>query len=291
MLLQEKLENHAFTTSERHVVDYLLEQQRGIENKTTTEIAAATFSSKSTLVRIAKKMNYPGWTALKKAFISELDYLDKSISSVDANYPFTKRDSIMSIASKVAHLETESIEDTLSLITHDELRKVVDIISNASTIHIFAASSNLLVVQEFSLQMSRIQKDVQIHSLQGEIFFNAYLAKPGSCALMVTYSGETGSLNRVAEILSKKGIPMIAITSVGENSTTRKAAAILRLCTREKLYSKIANFSTDAAFNYLLNIIYSFVFALDYDRNAALRISASRSIEDERFSDSEILKE
>lgn len=291
MLLQERLETHSFTTSEKQVVDYLLEQQRNIQNKTTAEIAAATFSSKSTLVRIAKKLNYSGWTALKADFLNELDYLEKSVSCIDANYPFTKRDSLMTIANKIARLEIESIEDTLSLITHDDLRKVVDMIAKSSEINIFAASNNLLVAQEFSHQMSRIKREVKIHSIQGEILFNAYLAKQDSCGLIITYSGETGSLNQVAKLLVEQNIPVITITSMGENTTARYADAILRLCTREKLYSKISTYSTDAAINYLLNVIYSCVFALDYDANVALKIASSKKIENDRFSDSEILRE
>jgi DNA-binding MurR/RpiR family transcriptional regulator len=291
MLLQERLETQPFTTSEKQVVDYLLEQQRNIQNKTTAEIAAATFSSKSTLVRIAKKLNYSGWTALKADFLNELDYLDKSVSCIDANYPFTKRDSLMTIANKIARLEIESIEDTLSLITHDDLRKVVDMIAKSSEINIFAASNNLLVAQEFSHQMSRIKREVKIHSIQGEILFNAYLAKQDSCGLIITYSGETGSLNQVAKLLFEQNIPVITITSMGENTTARYADAILRLCTREKLYSKISTYSTDAAINYLLNVIYSCVFALDYDANVALKIASSKKIENDRFSDSEILRE
>lgn len=291
MLLQERLETQPFTTSEKQVVDYLLEQQRNIQNKTTAEIAAATFSSKSTLVRIAKKLNYSGWTALKADFLNELDYLEKSVSCIDANYPFTKRDSLMTIANKIALLEIESIEDTLSLITHDDLRKVVDMIAKSSEINIFAASNNLLVAQEFSHQMSRIKREVKIHSIQGEILFNAYLAKQDSCGLIITYSGETGSLNQVAKLLVEQNIPVITITSMGENTTARYADAILRLCTREKLYSKISTYSTDAAINYLLNVIYSCVFALDYDANVALKIASSKKIENDRFSDSEILRE
>ena len=291
MLLQERLETCPFTNSERQVIEYLLEQQRNIQNKTTAEIAEATFSSKSTLVRIAKKLNYSGWTALKTAYLDELAYLEKSISCIDANSPFTKRDSLMSIANKIARLEIESIEDTLSLITHDDLRKVVDIIAKSSSINLFAASNNLLVAQEFAQQMSRIGKVVQIHALHDEIYFNAFLAKSDSCALVITYSGENQTLLRVAELLTEKEIPMITITSVGENTTSRQADVILRLCTREKLFSKISTYSTDTAITYLLNVIYSCIFAQDYDENIQLKISASKRVESNRSSDSNILRE
>lgn len=291
MLLQEKLETHSFTTSEQQVIDYLLKQQRNIQNKTTAEIAAATFASKSTLVRVAQKLNYSGWTALKTAYIDELDYLERSISCIDANFPFTNSDSLMTIANKIAQLEIESIEDTLSLITHDDLRKFVGIIDRSSSINLFAASNNLLVAQEFAHQMSRIGKLVQIHSLHDEIFFNAFLAKPDSCGLVITYSGENKTLLRVADLLLEKNVPIITITSVGENTISRQADAVLRLCTREKLFSKISTYSTDTAINYILNVIYSCFFAEDYDKNVQLKIAASRRVEKNRSSDSAILKE
>lgn len=45
--------------------------------------------------------------------------------------------------------------------------------------------------------------------------FNAYLAKQDSCGLIITYSGETGSLNQVAKLLVEQNIPVITITSMG----------------------------------------------------------------------------
>ena len=75
------------------------------------------------------------------------------------------------------------------------------------------------------------------------------------------------------------------ITSIGDNTLSKNADCILRICTREKLYSKIATFSTDSAITYLLDVLYSCIFALDYDRNLNLKIETGR------FSTVDILKE
>lgn len=291
MLLQEKLETYSFSASERHVVNYLLKEQHNIQNQTTTEIAKATLSSKSTLVRIAQKLNYDGWLAFKTDYLNELDYLAKSDSSIDANYPFTKADSFVSVANKIAKLEIESIEDTLSLVTHDDLRAVVNILMKSRWIHLFAVSSNLLVAQTFQHQMKRIKKEVRIHSLQSEVLFDAQLADADSCAMIITYSGETTILNRIADLLNENKVPIIAITSIGENTTAKKAAVTLNISTRERLYSKISTFSTDTATSYLLNVIYSCIFSQEYDENVRLKITSSKQIETERSSDSSILKE
>jgi DNA-binding MurR/RpiR family transcriptional regulator len=197
----------------------------------------------------------------------------------------------MSIASKIAVLEKESIDDTLSLITHDDLQKAIQIIRKSSYTSLFAVSNNLLITQEFQHNMSRIKKRVDICLLQGETIFKAHLADSSSCAIIVSYSGETGILNQTIRTLKGNNIPVIAITNIGDNTTARLADCVLRICTREKLYSKIATFSTDSAIVYLLDVLYSCIFALDYDANLQLRISTSKMIEAARFSTVDIIKE
>ena len=109
----------------------------------------------------------------------------------------------MSIAGKIATLKKESIEDTLSLITHDDLQKsYFKIIKKRSllVIHLFAVSNNLLITQEFKHNMARIRKDVRIHGLQNEVIFDATLAIPDSCALNCSYSGETYVLDNIIKV-------------------------------------------------------------------------------------------
>lgn len=291
MLLREKMENCTFSNSERVVLNYILDKGTHIQNMTIKEISEETFTVPSTLIRIAKKLNYDGWNSLKEDFLKECEYLEHHFVDIDANLPFKNNDTIMSIAGKIAALEKESIEDTLSLITHDDLQKAIQIMRKANCIHLFAVSNNLLITQEFKHNMSRIQKDVRIHGLQNEITFDAILAQSDSCAIIVSYSGETYVLDKIANTLNNKNIPIIVITSIGDNTLSRKADCTLRICTREKLYSKIATFSTDRAITYLLDVLYSCMFALDYDYNLNLKIETSKTIENGRFSTLDILKE
>lgn len=291
MFLLEKLEYSNFSNSEQIVVDYLLTQREAIEELTISQIAANTFSSKSSLVRISKKLGFKGWTDFKKAFLEEINYFNKQNSAIDANIPFDKSDNYLQIASKIANLEKEAIEDTLSLLKAKTINEAIHLMKEANTIHIFAASNNLLNAQEFAHNMSRIQKDVRIHQLQGEVLFNAYLAQENSLALIISYSGGTESLIRIAKILKEKNIPIISITSLGDNPISLLADINFRLATKEKLYSKIGTFSTDASITYLLDTIYSCIFAQEYEKNLKLRQLASRIIESERHADSTILRE
>ena len=291
MLIREKFENVDFSHNEEIIVQYILKKGASIKHMTTKEIAHATFTSPSSLLRIAHKMGYDGWNDLKQAYVDECLYLESHFCSVDANYPFSKNDSIMSIAAKIAKVKEEAIEDTLSLIGHDDLQKVVKLLADCENIYVFAVSNNLNVVQEFKHNMARIRRRVEITCNEGEQVFSASLMDAHDCAIIVSYSGETNILKRVARTLNARHIPFVAITNIGNNSIGDLANVNLKICTREMLFSKIATFTTDEAITYLLDVLYSCIFCLHYDENVSLRKNVSRIVEKNRFSSTKTISE
>ena len=290
MLIRERLEEGDFSNSERAIVDFILDRKQDIKDMTTKEIAQGAFASPSTLVRIARKMGFGGWNELKEAFLKEEEYLQSHFQEIDANLPFQRRDPIMAIAGKIAALRKEAIDDTRSLLTHDELQKATLYMRKASSVGVYAVSNNLILAGEFQHNMTRIGKKVELCQLQGETVYKAYMAERTSCALIISYSGETPVLVRGAEILKKHKIPVILITNIGESSLSKMADCVLRICTRERQYSKIATFTTDSSIAYLLDVLYSCMFALDYEKNLQMKIDAGRVIELGRESTVEIIR-
>lgn len=277
MLIRERLDTCDFSNSERGVVDFILEKRMEIRNMTIREIAKGAFASPSTLVRIAGKMGFGGWNELKEAYLREEKYLQSYFQDIDANLPFARKDSIVSIASKIALLKKEAIDDTRVLLTHDDLQEAVMIMRKASSIDIYAVSKNLILAQEFQYNMRKIGKRVEVCLMQGEVAHAAYLTQRTSCGIIISYSGETPVLLQAADIMKKHQIPIIAITNIGESSLSGKADCVLRICTREKQYSKISSFTTDSSIAYLLDVLYSCMFALHYEKNLQMKIDAEKA--------------
>lgn len=65
--------------------------------------------------------------------------------------------------------------------------------------------------------MARIGKKTELCQLQGEIVWTAYMAERTSCAVVISYSGETPILIRAAQVLKKHKVPIILITNIGES--------------------------------------------------------------------------
>lgn len=104
---------------------------------------------------------------------------------------------------------------------------------------------------------------------------------------MVSYSGESYHRSPMKYLpeLNEKGVPVIALTSEGDNYLRDHANVVLSILAQESLYNKIGTFSTEASINTLLDIVYATVFARNYRRNLEFKSSSSRAVEVNRRAD------
>ena len=291
MLIKERLETTRFSNSEQVIVDYLLKEQLNIENKSTTQIAKETFSSKSTIVKVAQKLNFPGWSDFKKAYLNEMKYFLEHTSNIDANYPFEAHSNYATIAKNLATVEKQAIDETLGLLDYHELQRIIQVLLKAEQIHVLGLGNNLLIAKEFEYNMTRIRKKVKVYQLLGEGMLGCSLASKKDCAIIISYSGETKTLLQYMAILQQNQVPTILITNIGDSTLARNADYLLRMSTRERLYSKIGTFANDTSIIYLLDLLYSCVFKENYQKNLDLRITTSKVIETTRQSNSKFLRE
>ena len=136
--------------------------------------------------------------------------------------------------------------------------------------------------------MNRIGKKVEVDDLDTP--YSSLLITPSDCAIIISYSGQTPSLIKIAKNLKNKKIPVIVITSIGENTLSESADCVLQMTTREKMYSKISNFTTEYSLELLLNILYSCFFKTNYNHFLDYKISNAKQIE-HRGANSNIIKE
>ena len=288
MLLEQKIKSINLTKNEQIIADYIIEHKYQLKNLSTRDIALATYTSSAGVIRLAKKLSYSGFNELKEDYLSELDYINQHFKEIDANFPFTANQSIMDIAEIMSTLMQETARDTLHLIKHDPLMKATRILQQSSTIYFYAKSGNSLLAQNFKLKMNRIGKKVEVDDLDTP--YSSLLITQNDCAFIISYSGQTPSLIKIAKNLKNKKIPVIVITSIGENTLSESADCVLQMTTREKMYSKISNFTTEYSLELLLNILYSCFFKTNYNLFLDYKISNAKQIE-HRGANSNIIKE
>ncbi|WP_048000754.1 MurR/RpiR family transcriptional regulator [Lactiplantibacillus herbarum] len=271
MLLQEKMTHTKFSSNERLIVDFMLEKQDQIKSYGTPQIAQATYTSPSVIVRVAKKLGFQGWRELKASFLAEVEYLQTNFQGLDANLPFTAQDSAMTIAGKVTQLKIESAKDTLALMDHDSLQKALRILSTHRVVNLFGLANVNFIAEEFVYKMRHIGKAATLFPIQNTMFQEAAMLTSDDCAICLSYSGESDPLFQALGYLKANHVPLIAITSIGENRLSQLADVTLHITTREKAYSKIGGFTSLNSMALVLDILYSSYFSLQYDQNLAFK--------------------
>ncbi len=256
-----------FSNSEKQLAKYILDNGEEILTLSIKELAKKTYTSPATIVRLCQKIGLEGFLDFKIKYSAELQYDNTSQKRIDVNYPFKSNDTPVQIAHKIASMHKETIDDTIKLIDFKTLDKSVSTILKANHIYIYGNGNSLLAGMSFQHKMLRIQKPVTLCTLPGEHNFLSYMANIDDVAIIISYSGETKELVDNAKLLYEKKIPIIAITSIGDNQLSRYATYVLNTGSREKIFSKIAPFASKTSIEYILDLLFSCIFTLDYNNH------------------------
>ena len=208
-LLQYIKQNYdKFTDREKLIADYLLLENIKIVDMSAKEIAEATKTSAPTVVRFAKKLGFSSLNEMKiKLSISlnekksngEVEYWDKDLST---------RSIVNGVKSSIHSI----IDETVDLISEEELDKAVELLTNAKTIYIFSVGVSSLVGLDFYYKLSRINKRCIVHEDTHLQVTSSVLMQEGDVAVVISYSGETKEVLLCAKNARENNVPVIAIT-------------------------------------------------------------------------------
>lgn len=265
-MLIHKIEKTHFSPSESIIIDYILKKGKDIKNMTIAQIANETYTSSPLFIRIAKKLGFDGWNEFKEAYLKELDYLYLN-QEVDANIPFVVNDDIMNIAYNLCVLERETIQDTYSLISHDDLQKAIRLLRDCKYIDVYSRSVHMHIFRSFQERMYILHRHVQLCSLSDELDSTYLMSDQNHCAIIISYSGHAPHIKHLIETLRKKQTSIIAITNLEDNELSLLADVTLRMSSRELIYTKIADFASSLSLKYILDILYSCIFSIHYQQN------------------------
>lgn len=266
-----------FSESEKNIARYILDCQEDILELTIKQLARQTYTSPATIVRLCHKLGLQGYGDFKIKYSAELQAEHKIKNRINVNYPFTREDDAHQIAYKLASLHQESIEDTINLINFKELEKISEVLDQAHRIFIFGAGNSMLAALEFQHKMLRIGKLVEIREIIGEQIFLAYNCQNDDLAVIISYSGETADLIDLATILKSQKTPILGITSIGDNQLSKFCQYILNTGSREKIFNKIAPFSSKTSITYLLDLLFSLIFQKNYDHYVEVKLHYDKS--------------
>ena len=264
MTLIEKMQTmEGFTSSEKTVVTYLLEQPHLVQNMSIRDLAAAAFTSNTTIIRICKKLGYDGFKDFKIAFLMEIE-LNKLIhKSIDFSQPFYQDESTTQIIHSMSSLYKETIDTISTLLNVKEIDHITDDLIKAKRIFVFAIGDSRLTAQSFVNKLMKINIYAILATENYQEVATAYNMTREDIALFVSYNGLVRNYITVGEFLYQRQIKMILLTGNEDSQLVKWATYPIVIPDRESIY-KIGTFYSQISFDFILNIFYSKLYSYNY---------------------------
>lgn len=283
MLITDKLKNaEYFSEIDKKIAAFILGRNERIETETVRSIAKAVYVSPATIIRFCYRLGYSGYESFKQNYLQECTYFATHFQNVNPNFPFNANDSSKMIANKMATLYRETVDDTLSLMNCNVIEKTVKILHKVDAIYMFSAGVQIGICELFKDKMIKIGKPTIVSNVIEDLFYSACFVSQNTVFILVSYSGETKNVVDVAKKLKERRIPIIAITSFGNNTLSKYADYCLYISTREKMIAKIGDYAINISILFQLDMIYSAYFCLNYQSNYKNRLHNIKIFEKDR---------
>lgn len=261
-LLNKMQEKDIFSESEQEVIRYLL--MNPTENLTIGQLAAGSSTSNATIVRMCRKLGYEGYRQFKVDFIKETESRKYLGETVDYSQPFCNRENIQDIIRNMGTLYKESTDLLLQNLDGKNVERISKVILEARRLYLYAIGDSLSTARSFANKLLKLDIYPVMAYEFGESDASTYNITEKDCAVFLSYSLKHSQYKRNFRMLKRKGVPVIVITA-NEEHLIAKMADYKLIIPRKESDFKIATFYSQLAFSFLCDILYSAIYAHDYE--------------------------
>ena len=269
MLIEDKLAaQETFTTTEKRIADYLRLNLESAIYMTIEELAKETYTSHSAIIRLCKKIGFSGFKEFRFELGREVHQLVAQFKQViDPNFPFSDMDDAKTIAKKMADLSIQAIKKAQFQIENQPLETIASKLNQADRIFLFAKGDSQTTARKFQNKLVKLNKFLILAEEYSDSSWNAANLTEKDCAIFISYSGRIHHYERILSYLSHVGATTLLITGNEQSEMANKAELKLVVSQEEFDFAKVATFSSQITFDYVLNTLYSVMYSQNYHKN------------------------
>ncbi|HXW76668.1 MAG TPA: MurR/RpiR family transcriptional regulator [Candidatus Eremiobacteraceae bacterium] len=251
----------ALRTAEKRVADYIRDHPEELIHLTVTELADATQTSESTVVRLCQKLGYKGYQEFKIMLARDL------VAPADTIFEaITPTDPIDVLKSKVFQANIQALRDTIEVLSDDMLRRAADAIGGAAKMEIYGIGGSSSIAWDAYHKFHRIGIECIAHSDSDMMATSATLLGPGDVALGISHTGSTRDVVDAMRFAKEAGATTICLTHNATSPITKVSDITLFTAARETAFSSDAMTSRLAQLS-IIDTVYLAVALSHYDRS------------------------
>ncbi len=271
-------ENKDLSKNERILADYILKHPEDVLKMSSKDLGKECFVSTATVYRLCDKLELSGFSDLKIKITSSLDDYRKSNEDFNFDFPVNQFQTHYEIIQKIKEDYEQTLNLTANLFSLDQLRLIASAMKKAQIIDVYTSAGNINFALNFQFQMQEIgiQVNVPIDEYQQRLI--AASSNENHLAIIITFGGRGILSDILPRILHKVKTPIVLISSYDYTFKDLDPDYQLYISPYENHYKKISSFSTRLSILYILDVLYTCYFKLDYQENIEKKLAYYNNI-------------
>lgn len=269
------------STSESTLVEYILNNPEAVLSMNAKKLAECSFVSQSTVYRLCDKLELTGFSEMKICISNSLKELHNT-EPFDYDFPVQENDSTSKIAQKLKENYENTLHSTYDLLDPSMIQRIVKKMKNSTCIDVYTSAGNIFFAENFMFQMKEIGQQVNVPVDEYLQRLQAAQSNAQHFAIVISFSGRGIVSSHIRKTLKNTNTPTLLICSSEYDASLIKPDYILYLSPKENHYKKISSFSTRLSLLYILDILYTCYFEMDYKKNLEKKLKYYDSLRGEK---------
>lgn len=271
-------ENKDLSKNERILADYILKHPEDVLKMSSKDLGKVCFVSTATVYRLCDKLELSGFSDLKIKITSSLDDYRKSNENFNFDFPVNQFQTHYEIIQKIKEDYEQTLNLTANLFSLDQLRLIASAMKKAQIIDVYTSAGNINFALNFQFQMQEIGKQVNVPIDEYQQRLIAASSDENHLAIIITFGGRGILSDILPRILHKVKTPIVLISSYDYTFKDFDPDYQLYISSYENHYKKISSFSTRLSILYILDVLYTCYFKLDYQENIEKKLAYYNNI-------------
>ncbi|MDD6726742.1 MAG: MurR/RpiR family transcriptional regulator [Lactimicrobium massiliense] len=258
----QKKEN--FTEAESAAAQYILDHLEEIADLNIGEIADQSHTSNATIIRLCRRLGTKGYRDFRISLLREIEKVPDEDYQGNVDYPVYDRTSPAIVMKSLAEVHKYAVSTCYTAVSAVDLQNAAFILERAQHIYIYATGESDHAGRIFARRMNRIgHRCIVIGSVSESLAYTDQLREEDA-AMFISYSGK-GILrfNDDMYLMESRNIKTLLLTGI---QPSRHFDQVIRFPYVESDADNAATFYSTESESYLLDCLYSMIFAMEYDK-------------------------
>ena len=263
--------HRGYSESEQRIVNYILEHQSEAPRLTAAQLSRAAATSEATVSRFCRKLGFGSFRSFQFSLARDLESQRNEGLTDEVSLDNMEQSLKNILAAKVSELNA-----TIDGIDHDTLAAVVHALKHAGVIEFAAVGNTNAVALDATFKFSQLGLRCMASTISETSIGFALTLRPGDVIVLISNSGKSRRLNRMAKAARNCGATVLVISSDSKSPLARLADYTFNTVNHEALLTTGDFAFSKMSATMIIEVIYNFL--LPEIEDAREHISWTRSL-------------